>query len=180
MIEKLKKLPEEALLSEDIIKDFNVFGIVNLVKNIYTSYMVNDACINDTCLLEKETTYFAGANGSRRDFLVPILPPKSNLASPRDIVYFDFEYYNKIPKSKKGYMSKTDVLNNLSYVPDIWKRILTSPAFVEKDIDLSSFLDEKNLDGSQEKLAFGGVFACWYPSQQDTRYLIVWNGSKFS
>lgn len=167
LIEHLKNLNDQDLVSfsEGIQKYSSYSGIMSLLKNIYKAYITNDACQQDVCKVpDKEC--FVSNNGKRRDFLAPARVPDSPLPSVRDVVYFDYSDYDSIPQGDNGLITKEGLLENMTYIPDIWKKILSSPAYIEKDIDLSAVIKP-----SEAKLANAGKYPCWY--DEGKNYLVT-------
>ncbi|MBQ8464489.1 MAG: hypothetical protein IJ545_00600 [Alphaproteobacteria bacterium] len=177
LIEKLKDLPEQNL--KNFGAKANAYasysGIIKLLRSIYAKYIVEDACVNNYCY-EPDKEYFVSVSGKRRDFLAPKVVPQSTLASVRETVYFDVNDYDIIPKSKTGVVSPRDILNNLSYVPDIWKKILASPAYGEKDIDFAELLSPsaESSEKAQRLLANSGLYPCMY-----NNYVVTSDGEKY-
>ncbi|MFV0627073.1 MAG: hypothetical protein ACK5N8_06980 [Alphaproteobacteria bacterium] len=56
-------------------------------------------------------------------------------------------------KFKKYYVSKTEFLESETYLPQVWQRVLTGRAFVERDINLKDFLSPDTGDNAFKKIA---------------------------
>lgn len=177
LMENLKKLPEGELknFGSKVNAYASYSGIINLLRSVYTTYIVEDACVNNYCY-EPDKEYFVSVNGKRRDFLAPKSVYQNALASVRETIYFDVNDYDLIPKSKEGVVSPRDIIQNLSYIPDIWKKILTSPAYVEKDIDFAELLEpaEGKEDKPRRMLANSGLYPCLYEN-----YVVTSEGDRY-
>ena len=169
LMKKLQKLPVNDLKSygSSISKHANTGKILQLLQTIYQSYMATDACVHSYCM-ETDDAYFVSIRGKRRDFKAPQVVPSYPLPSVREVVYFDYTTYDSIPQ-KDGIVTIPDIMKHLTYVPEIWKKILSSPTYIEKDIDLSAIIVP-----SLERLANAGL----YPCIQD-EYLVTMDGEKY-
>lgn len=176
LMDYLKQLPENELISfgETINRFKSYAGILNLVRSVFQSYIVEDACKDDYCY-QPDTRYFVSNNGKREDFMAPKSITENLLPSVRETVFFDAEDYENIPKNRNGNITREGIIQNLSYVPEIWKLILKSPAFVEKDIDLSAVIKP-----SPDKFVAGGIYPCWKDDKKgDKKYLVTSDGDKY-
>ena len=155
LIDHLKNITDEDLVSfsSHIQKYASYSGVMSLLRNIYKAYITNDACQQDICKMA-DTDCFVSNNGKRRDFLSPAPVPQRPLPSVREVVFFDYSDYDSIPVNN-GRLTREGILNNMTYIPWIWKRILTSPAYLEKDIDLSTVIKP-----SEARLANSGKYPC--------------------
>lgn len=170
LMDKLKELPAQELrdFGAEINKYGSYSGIMKLLSGMYQEFVIKDACQHDYCL-SVDIEYFVGISAKRRDFRAPKIAPSIPLPSVRETVFFDYTDYDNVPKSADGSVTPEGLLQNLTYVPEIWKLILTSPTYVEKSIDLSAVLQP-----STEMLAGGGI----YPCVQD-KYLVLSKGDKY-
>lgn len=170
LMNKLKKLPVSELrnFGANISYYGSYSGIEDLLSTIYQSYMVSDACTHDYCM-QSDVEFYVSNNGKRRDFQAPKAVPQIPLPSVRETVYFDYSDYDAVPKSTNGGVAAKDLLQNLTYVPEIWKLILTTPSYVEKDIDLNAVIQP-----STAMFNNGGIYPCIYGS-----YLVVSDGSRY-
>ena len=170
LMNKLKTLPQKELIefSSNINSYSKNAGIMALLKTIYQAYIVEDACTYNYCYTD-DIEYFVSNNGKRRDFRAPMIVPEIPLPSMREMVYFDYQTYDNIAKTNDGKIAAGELLQNIPYVPEIWKYILRSPAYIEKDIDLSTIVIP-----SPERLANGGIYPCLYKG-----YLVTSLGDKY-
>ncbi len=170
LMDKLKELPAQELrdFGAEINKYGSYSGIMKLLSGMYREFVIKDACQHDYCL-SADVEYFVGITAKRRDFRAPKTAPSIPLPSVRETVFFDYTDYDNVPKSADGSVTPEGLLKNLTYVPEVWKLILTSPTYVEKSIDLSAVLQP-----STEMLAGGGI----YPCVQD-KYLVLSKGDKY-
>lgn len=169
LMDNLKKLPADRIREfSSFLHTHNYSEIINLLSSIYQSYLANDACIHDYCL-EPDDEYYISNNGKRRDFKAPTSVPIYSMPAVREVVFFDFADYENIPRKSDGTITREGILQNLTYIPEIWKKILTSPAYVEKDIDLSEVIKP-----SVQRLANAGLYPCWQGKD-----LVTTDGTKY-
>lgn len=170
LMNKLKTLPQKELIefSSNIESYSKSAGIMALLKTIYQTYIIEDACTYNYCYTD-DIEYFVSNNGKRRDFRAPMNVPEIPLPTMREMVYFDYKTYDNIAKTNDNKIAAEELLQNIPYIPEIWKYILRSPAYVEKDIDLSTIIIP-----SPERLANGGIYPCLYKG-----YLVTSLGDKY-
>ncbi len=170
LMNKLKTLPQKELIefSSNIESYSKNAGIMALLKTIYQTYIIEDACTYNYCYTD-DIEYFVSNNGKRRDFRAPMNVPEIPLPTMREMVYFDYQTYDNIAKTNDNKIAAEELLQNIPYIPEIWKYILRSPAYVEKDIDLSTIIIP-----SPERLANGGIYPCLYKG-----YLVTSLGDKY-
>jgi len=168
LMENLKDIPSHNISSYGYSGYYGYSGIMKLASTMYQSYMVNDACVRGYCQ-EVDIEYFVSSNGKRRDFQAPKSVPTEVLPTVRETVYFDYSDYDNVPTSATGMIAGKDFLEHLTYIPEVWKLMLTSPAYVEKDIDLSV------VKSSEDMFANGGVYPCVSGS-----YLVLSNGNGYT
>lgn len=130
--------------------------LTKLLSTMLQSKVVGDICSKYTCT-EPDTDYFVGAPAKARDFAAPKTPLSEHYPPVRDIFHFDVTDYKATNKAAGGVVLKSSFLNYGGEIPAIWKRVLSGKAFVEKDIKLSSFLEQ---GGENEAFMRGVKFPC--------------------
>ncbi|MBR1605347.1 MAG: hypothetical protein IJ660_04490 [Alphaproteobacteria bacterium] len=170
LMNKLRELPTKELTEySSNIGAYSSYGeIMSLLRAIYQKYIVEEACLHNYCQ-EPDVEYFVSNEGKHRDFRAPKSVPDVPLPTIRETLYFDYGTYDNIPRSASGLVTSEGVLNNLAFVPEIWKYILRKPAYVEKEIDLSTVIRP-----SVERLASGGMFPCLYKN-----FLVTSTGDRY-
>ena len=86
------------------------------------------------------------------------------------MVHLDLTDFENIPKLTDGSVAKESMLDYGPRIPEIWKYILRSPAYVEKDINLGQML---SLGGEGENFMRGGYMPC-----RSGKYVIDAQGDK--
>lgn len=167
LIKDLREIPvnELAGYSAALANYRNYTSIMQPLSRIYQTFIVGSACIKDSCLAA-DTEYYVSVNGKDRDFKTPKAAPFEYLPPVREVLYFDYEDYDSLFKKHAAagyYIPREEFLNYLNkymlHVPQVWKYILKQPAFVEKDIDLQTLL---NQGGETRVFSRGGIYPCNY------------------
>ncbi len=110
----------------------------------------------------EEEDYFVGNPSKERDLKAPKQIFEQNLPPLREVIHFDeIDFQNVMPYvkgTKSGsIISPQKFLNYGGYIPLVWKYMLRSNAFVEKEMDLK---DALNRGCPEEGFFRGGVYPC--------------------
>ena len=170
LMDKLKEMPTKELTeySSNINAYSSYSEIMSLIRSVYQKYIMEEACLYNYCK-EPDVEYFVSNDGKRRDFRAPKSVPNIPLPTLRESLFFDYGTYDNIPRNSSGLITPEGFLENLSYAPEIWKYILHKPAYIEKEIDLSTVIIP-----SVDRLAGGGMFPCLYKG-----FLVTSTGEKY-
>lgn len=135
-----------------------VGAITAAVGQIYANAISVAICSNDSCLQE-DAAYFVGLPPKSQDFVAPKRIVESYTAPLREVVHFDTADYYNLHKSDDG--KKTTRAEFMDYgqdIPQIWKLILSTGGFVERDVDIEQILH--NNEGADDMLLRGGTYPC--------------------
>ena len=172
LIDELKKLPfaqmKDIKSSMQIISG-NYTKAAEIVTTIFQSALTENACRENNCT-QPDSDYFIGASAQGRDFTAPKAAPEIYPAPLREVVHLDLTDFENIPKLTDGSVAKESMLDYGPRIPEIWKYILRSPAYVEKDINLGQML---SLGGEGENFMRGGYMPC-----RSGKYVIDARGDK--
>lgn len=158
LMDKLQSLPVDGLseFSSAIGGYAQTASIIKPLTSLFQKMMIEQACAKDNCKKVDED-YFVGSYAKERDFMVPKPAPEEYLPPLREMVHFDDVDYDNINKAADGGLTRDGFLNSGAKIPEIWKRILSGKALVDKDIDLQALLSE---GGEMPDFMRGGRYPC--------------------
>ncbi len=163
MIYDITHITLEDLDATETFTKISEKGGADILKNLVN--MFSKIC-EDTNCTEPDDEYFVGIVGKKRDFRAPKAPVDFASAPLREVFHFDLSDYNDILKYQKSdnptsnadiTLIGNSILDSGLEVPEIWQYILQHRAYVEKEIDYETLLNQGN---PAKSLMRGGIFPC--------------------
>lgn len=149
-------------------------GLDELLKNVLS--ILDDVCAGDVCM-KPDSDYFVGIVARKRDFTAPKSPMSFTSAPAREIFHFDMQDMSNVDRyirdkrhqddNENIILSKESILASGVEIPEVWKRILTDHAYVERDFDLKRLLgDEQKIKNAEKAFVRSGIYPCMLQSKK--------------